>query len=144
MTERDYGDGRDYPDGSVGRYVRERWGARPPAPRPYIAPIHTPRPQPQAPPQPVERDPGAYDDDLDAELDLDAQPDVDPGYDYDYDVTQPVPDAGLGAAGSPTIPRQARGVQEGQADLRSARPPMPPSHPPDEDIPPPNAAAPAP
>jgi MinD-like ATPase involved in chromosome partitioning or flagellar assembly len=27
MTERQTGDDRDYPDGSVGRYVRERWGA---------------------------------------------------------------------------------------------------------------------
>jgi MinD-like ATPase involved in chromosome partitioning or flagellar assembly len=30
MTERESGDDRDYPDGSVGRYVRERWGAAPP------------------------------------------------------------------------------------------------------------------
>jgi MinD-like ATPase involved in chromosome partitioning or flagellar assembly len=29
MTERQSGDDRDYPDGSVGRYVRERWGAQP-------------------------------------------------------------------------------------------------------------------
>jgi MinD-like ATPase involved in chromosome partitioning or flagellar assembly len=29
MTERDFADDRDYPDGSVGRYVRERWGAIP-------------------------------------------------------------------------------------------------------------------
>jgi MinD-like ATPase involved in chromosome partitioning or flagellar assembly len=29
MTERQSGDDRDYPDGSVGRYVRERWGAAP-------------------------------------------------------------------------------------------------------------------
>ena len=37
MTERETGNDRDYPDGSVGRYVREQWGARPaaepPAPR---------------------------------------------------------------------------------------------------------------
>ena len=44
MTERQTGDDGDYPDGSVGRYVRERWGAagarsapvappEPPAPR---------------------------------------------------------------------------------------------------------------
>jgi MinD-like ATPase involved in chromosome partitioning or flagellar assembly len=46
MTERQSGDDRNYPDGSVGRYVRERWGparsrgvsapvapAEPPAPR---------------------------------------------------------------------------------------------------------------
>ncbi|MCU1663474.1 MAG: hypothetical protein QOI36_4467 [Pseudonocardiales bacterium] len=29
MTERDFAEDRDYPDGSVGRYVRERWGAIP-------------------------------------------------------------------------------------------------------------------
>ncbi|HEY4419732.1 MAG TPA: MinD/ParA family protein, partial [Pseudonocardia sp.] len=29
MTERSPGDDRDYPDGSVGRYVRERWGTLP-------------------------------------------------------------------------------------------------------------------
>ncbi|WP_300008369.1 AAA family ATPase [Pseudonocardia sp.] len=42
MTERDSGDG-DYPDGSVGRYVREQWGAAP-APRktrPYVAPVQS-------------------------------------------------------------------------------------------------------
>jgi MinD-like ATPase involved in chromosome partitioning or flagellar assembly len=56
MTERDRGDDRDYPDGSVGRYVRERWGAAPPeqaparAARPYIRPVepHPPRPAPEA------------------------------------------------------------------------------------------------
>jgi MinD-like ATPase involved in chromosome partitioning or flagellar assembly len=152
MTERDYGDGRDYPDGSVGRYVRERWGARPPAPRPYIAPVQQPRPQPEPPqaplhqvPPPVEREPDPYDDDLDAELDLDAQPDVDPGYDYDYEPTRPVVvDSGPGATASPTIPGQSRVIQEGQADLRSARAPMRPPHLPDEDITPPNAAAVAP
>lgn len=42
MTERESGDGGDYPDGSVGRYVREQWGAAP-APRktrPYVVPVH--------------------------------------------------------------------------------------------------------
>jgi MinD-like ATPase involved in chromosome partitioning or flagellar assembly len=132
MTERDYGGDRDYPDGSVGRYVRERWGARPPAPRPYIAPV---APERRAP---VEPDPDAYADDLDAELDLDAQPDVDPDYDYEAGpraVPDPVP---------PAIPGQSRIIQEAQADLRSARAPMRPSHLPDEDEPtPPNPAPPA-
>jgi len=27
MTERDQPEDRDYPDGSVGRYVREKWGS---------------------------------------------------------------------------------------------------------------------
>ena len=34
-------DDRDYPDGSVGRYVRERWGA--------AAPVRGPRPRAEAP-----------------------------------------------------------------------------------------------
>lgn len=39
MTERDSTDDRSYPDGSVSRYVRERWGAVPPAAtRPYVPP----------------------------------------------------------------------------------------------------------
>ena len=64
MTERDYGDGRDYPDGSVGRYVRERWGARPPAraPRPYIAPIDPVRPVPR--PEAEPEDPYADDESI--------------------------------------------------------------------------------
>ncbi|MDN5750048.1 MAG: hypothetical protein L0H64_16295, partial [Pseudonocardia sp.] len=43
----DPGDG-DYPDGSVGRYVRERWGAAPPSrkTRPYVPPV-----QPESPPE---------------------------------------------------------------------------------------------
>jgi MinD-like ATPase involved in chromosome partitioning or flagellar assembly len=47
MTERESGDDRDYPDGSVGRYVREQWGAVPPsrATRPYVGPV-TPVPEP--------------------------------------------------------------------------------------------------
>ncbi len=54
MTQRDRGDDRDYPDGSVGRYVRERWGeGRTPsaqAARPYVPPVATPalRPAPEA------------------------------------------------------------------------------------------------
>ncbi len=57
MTERQSGDDRDYPDGSVGRYVRERWGATPsraPA-APRVPPI--PRPDPDrvaAAPRPAE------------------------------------------------------------------------------------------
>jgi MinD-like ATPase involved in chromosome partitioning or flagellar assembly len=42
MTERQSGDDRDYPDGSVGRYVRERWGAQPS--RPGSAPVTPPEP----------------------------------------------------------------------------------------------------
>src|SRR5690349_9513093 len=44
MTERENGDGRDYPDGSVGRYVRERWGDAPvpKATRPYAPPVVQP------------------------------------------------------------------------------------------------------
>ncbi len=48
MTERESGDDRDYPDGSVGRYVREQWGAVPPvsrATRPYVGPVQ-PAPEP--------------------------------------------------------------------------------------------------
>ncbi|MBW0118162.1 hypothetical protein I4J48_23265, partial [Pseudonocardia sp. KRD-169] len=46
MTERDSeGDG-DYADGSVGRYVREQWGAAAPPrkTRPYVAPVQEPEP----------------------------------------------------------------------------------------------------
>ena len=50
MTERDRGEDRDYPDGSVGRYVRERWGSVPTRParaaRPYVPPIEPPAPRP--------------------------------------------------------------------------------------------------
>src|SRR4051812_13267508 len=109
MTERDYRGDRDYPDGSVGRYVRERWGARPPTPRPYIAPVDPVRRAP------AEREPDPYDDDLDAELDLDAQPEVDPEYDTGY-------------GPPPSIPGQPRVIQEAQSDLRSPRAPMRPSH----------------
>src|SRR5436309_11163825 len=45
MTERDPGADRDYPDGSVGRYVRERWGAARP-PRPHVPPAEPPAPRP--------------------------------------------------------------------------------------------------
>jgi len=63
MTEREFGDDRDYPDGSVGRYVRERWGAapsrgasapgahpEPPAPRrePDLESVAHPAPVPEA------------------------------------------------------------------------------------------------
>ncbi len=63
MTERESGDDRDYPDGSVGRYVRERWGAaptrgvsapaappEPPAPRrePDLGPLAPMEPGPAA------------------------------------------------------------------------------------------------
>ena len=53
MTERESGDDRDYADGSVGRYVREQWGAVAPrasrATRPYVGPV-------QPVPEPVEPD----------------------------------------------------------------------------------------
>ncbi|MCX6463034.1 MAG: hypothetical protein NTW05_05520, partial [Pseudonocardiales bacterium] len=41
MTERESNGDGDYPDGSVGRYVREQWGAAPRArkTRPYVAPV---------------------------------------------------------------------------------------------------------
>jgi MinD-like ATPase involved in chromosome partitioning or flagellar assembly len=43
MTERESERDRDYPDGSVGRYVREQWGAAPPprsrSSRSYIGPV---------------------------------------------------------------------------------------------------------
>jgi MinD-like ATPase involved in chromosome partitioning or flagellar assembly len=46
MTERESGGDRDYPDGSVRRYVRERWGAAPSrgAPAP-VAPPEPPAPR---------------------------------------------------------------------------------------------------
>jgi MinD-like ATPase involved in chromosome partitioning or flagellar assembly len=43
MTERSPGDDRDYPDGSVGRYVRERWGTVPSRTPPFGSP---PAPEP--------------------------------------------------------------------------------------------------
>ncbi len=50
MTEREHGEDRDYPDGSVGRYVRERWGAAPTRParaaRPYVQQVEPPAPRP--------------------------------------------------------------------------------------------------
>ena len=45
MTERKPSDDRDYPEGSVGRYVRERWGAIPASPRPYVSPVAPPAPR---------------------------------------------------------------------------------------------------
>jgi MinD-like ATPase involved in chromosome partitioning or flagellar assembly len=50
MTERDSGGDGDYPDGSVGRYVREQWGAAPTPrkTRPYVAPVQ-PNPGPSNP-----------------------------------------------------------------------------------------------
>jgi MinD-like ATPase involved in chromosome partitioning or flagellar assembly len=69
MTERESGDDRDYPDGSVGRYVRERWGAtqsrgtaaqvapsEPPAPR-RRPDLETVPPAPAAPPDPEQTQP---------------------------------------------------------------------------------------
>jgi MinD-like ATPase involved in chromosome partitioning or flagellar assembly len=48
MTERESADDRDYPDGSVGRYVRERWGATPArAARPHVVPAESPAPRPE-------------------------------------------------------------------------------------------------
>ncbi|MDN5931632.1 MAG: hypothetical protein L0I24_11310, partial [Pseudonocardia sp.] len=61
MTEGDSGsgsgDGGDYPDGSVGRYVRERWGAAPTSrkTRPYVAPVQEPEPEAPAPGAPEPR-----------------------------------------------------------------------------------------
>ena len=50
MTERDQPEDRDYPDGSVGRYVREKWGSAPARParaaRPYVPPVEPPSPRP--------------------------------------------------------------------------------------------------
>ena len=64
MTERDQPEDRDYPDGSVGRYVREKWGSAPARParaaRPYVPPVEPPSPRP-APD--VESDHGEADSD---------------------------------------------------------------------------------
>lgn len=60
MTERDQGEDRDYPDGSVGRYVREKWGSVPTRParaaRPYVPPVEPPSPRsaPEAESHPAE------------------------------------------------------------------------------------------
>ena len=51
MTERSPGDDRDYPDGSVGRYVRERWGTLPSRTPPSGSPP-VPEPTPPGPPSP--------------------------------------------------------------------------------------------
>ncbi|HZG90580.1 MAG TPA: MinD/ParA family protein [Pseudonocardia sp.] len=114
MAERDYAGDRDYPDGSVGRYVRERWGAPPPArsPRPYIAPIE---PVESAP----EEGPGPYDD-LDAELDLDRDPDLDPELNGEGST-----DPFAARPAEPFGPGQA--LKDAQADLRSPRAPMSPA-----------------
>ncbi|OZM80396.1 MinD/ParA family protein [Pseudonocardia sp. MH-G8] len=48
MTERESGNEQDYPDGSVGRYVRERWGASPAgAAAAQVAPADPPAPRRQ-------------------------------------------------------------------------------------------------
>lgn len=57
MTERESGGDQDYPDGSVGRYVRERWSSAPTAGR-VSAPTAVPAPRPgagpvDAPPEPT-------------------------------------------------------------------------------------------
>jgi MinD-like ATPase involved in chromosome partitioning or flagellar assembly len=64
MTERESGDDRDYPDGSVGRYVREQWGTAPSrGAAAQVAPAAdapAPRRQPDlesVPPAPVAPDP---------------------------------------------------------------------------------------
>jgi MinD-like ATPase involved in chromosome partitioning or flagellar assembly len=66
MTERQFGDGRDYPDGSVGRYVRERWGSTPSrGTAAQVAPADPPAPRrqpdlesvPHSPPAPAVPDP---------------------------------------------------------------------------------------
>jgi MinD-like ATPase involved in chromosome partitioning or flagellar assembly len=145
MTERDYGGDRDYPDGSVGRYVRERWGAPPArAQRPYIAPIEpveAPTPPSAMPPSPPPRvEPDPYDDpydDLDAELDLERDIDIDEGHDHagGYRFPHPVPDVAV-VDDSSTIPGQAQVLSDAQADLRSPRVPMSPAAA-RSDIPPP-------
>ncbi len=54
MTERESEGDRDYPDGSVGRYVREQWGTTPQRPsrgtRPYVGPVQ-PAPPAEDPPE---------------------------------------------------------------------------------------------
>lgn len=72
MTERESGDDGDYPDGSVGRYVREQWGATPRArgTRPYVAPVQ----EPEAAPSP------------DSSLPLRPAPERAPGDDGEDDV----------------------------------------------------------
>jgi MinD-like ATPase involved in chromosome partitioning or flagellar assembly len=48
VTERQTSDGYHFPEGSVGRYVRERWGVvSPAATRPYVSPP-APRPVPES------------------------------------------------------------------------------------------------
>jgi MinD-like ATPase involved in chromosome partitioning or flagellar assembly len=51
MTERSPGDDRDYPDGSVGRYVRERWGTLP-SRTPPSGNVAVPEPDPPRLPSP--------------------------------------------------------------------------------------------
>ncbi|GAA1311179.1 MinD/ParA family ATP-binding protein [Pseudonocardia xinjiangensis] len=61
MTERDPGDDRDYPDGSVGRYVRERWGtlpSRPAQPSASSSASSSPAPEPEPAPLPPLTPPG--------------------------------------------------------------------------------------
>ena len=53
MTGRDHGGDRDYPDGSVGRFVRERWGPNPARSAPEVD-------APSAEEDPAEADPWAY------------------------------------------------------------------------------------
>jgi MinD-like ATPase involved in chromosome partitioning or flagellar assembly len=65
MTERQSGDDGDYPDGSVGRYVRERWGAPSRTP---MAPPEPPAPRPD-PPRPAE--PGVGDTTMPNQLRVD-------------------------------------------------------------------------
>jgi MinD-like ATPase involved in chromosome partitioning or flagellar assembly len=114
MTERDYGADRDYPDGSVGRYVRERWGAPARAPRPYIAPVPAP-PEPAAPEPDPYADP--YADEMDAQLELEL-----PEQDR-LDGERPTDPLDRSA---PPAPEPARAVQDARADLRSPRAPMSP------------------
>ncbi len=67
MTEREGGDTYDYPEGSVGRYVRERWGVvRPASTRPYVSPP-APRRVPAVEQLPVQRaaEPGGEEVDSD-------------------------------------------------------------------------------
>jgi MinD-like ATPase involved in chromosome partitioning or flagellar assembly len=72
MTERQPGDDRDYPDGSVGRYVRERWGAVPSrgAAAP-VAPPGPPAPRSEPDPAPPAPEPGVGDTTMPHQLQVD-------------------------------------------------------------------------
>jgi MinD-like ATPase involved in chromosome partitioning or flagellar assembly len=92
MTERQSGDDQAYPDGSVGRYVREQWGAAPP--RGTSAPVAPPE-------QPAPR----------SQPDLDAAPST-----SEPDTAVPVPDqAYLERPAAGTGPAEPRTPARGTA-----------------------------